>query len=328
MNVTTARTATRTMASTLARSVCAALTTSRRAAGLLAMASALTLTACGSGTSIVSSLVPSRFIAFGDGFSDLGQTGGTRYTVNDATTNVWVQTLAASYGQTLQAQSAGGQGWARGQARIAQKPDAAGNAATLTVAEQIDAFLASSAIAQNDVTVVGGGVSDIVALTAAYKANTISAAQLLLDAAQAGKDLGAQVRRLVTAGGKHVVVTGVVNLGKTPYAIALTETALLSDASLKFNEALLVSIVDLGANALYIDIAFQTNLFVNSFGTYGFTNATAGACAVPVQTPCTPTTLTAGVDYTKYVFADSVYLSPSAHRQLGSYAYNKMKTRW
>ncbi len=43
---------------------------------------------------------------------------------------------------------------------------------------------------------------------------------------------------------------------------------------------------------------------------------------------CTPSTLLAGADVNLYVFADNVYLSPSAHRQLGTYAYDKLRARW
>ncbi len=301
----------------------AALKTSRRAT--MVVVCAAVLAACGS-SSTVSSLVPTRFVAFGDGFTDLGQTG-VRYTVNDGS-NLWIQTVASTYGTPITTQAAGGQGWARGNARVLQKPDAAGNAATLTVKEQIDAFLASNTIGKDDVTVLNGGLSDLVALTNAFKAGTITSAQVLTDATQAGKDLGAQVRRLVNAGGEHVVVVGTYDLSRTPFATAAGANALLREASLKFNEALLVSIVDLGASALYIDAAFQYNLFINTPGNFSLTNATTAVCTVPVQTPCTTSTLVAGFDYNTSVFADSIYPTPVVHRLFGEYAYGRMKARW
>ncbi|MDO8276958.1 MAG: hypothetical protein Q7T63_02390, partial [Burkholderiaceae bacterium] len=68
----------------------------RRAVLALACASATLLVACGEGT-IESALVPSRYIAFGDGFSDVGQ-AGTRYTVNDGGVTIWWEQLAAGFG--------------------------------------------------------------------------------------------------------------------------------------------------------------------------------------------------------------------------------------
>ena len=291
--------------------------------------SATVLTACGS-SSVVSSLVPGAtaggagapFIVFGDGLSDVGQAAsGARYTVNDGG-NVWVQTVAANYGLGISPQRTGGQGWALGNARISQKV-----AGTPSVTEQIDAFLAASKIGTSDVTIVSGGLTDIVALTTAYKAGSILAADVVSGAEQAGKDLAAQVRRLVAAGGTHVVVSGTYNVGKSPYAAALGETALLSQASTKFNTALLVNIVDQGANVLYIDAEYYLNLLINQPTSYSFTNSTAAACTGPAET-CTSATLVPGTDYTKFVFADNKYPTPAAHAAFGLYAYNKMKARW
>ena len=98
------------------------------------------MAACGSGT-IESQLQPSRVVAFGDGMADLGQ-AGARYTVNDGTVNIWTQDMASRFGVSLAAAAAGGTSFATGNARIIAKPDAAGNSATPTVAEQIDGFLA------------------------------------------------------------------------------------------------------------------------------------------------------------------------------------------
>src|SRR6185369_10480475 len=110
----------------------------RRALLALAPALALLLAACGSGT-IESQLHPTRLVVFGDGMSDLGQTG-TRYTVNDGSINIWTQEVANSYGLTLTTAAAGGTSFATGNARIIAKPDAAGNNATPTVKEQIDNY--------------------------------------------------------------------------------------------------------------------------------------------------------------------------------------------
>jgi outer membrane lipase/esterase len=285
------------------------------------------LAGCGSG-STVSTLVPNRMVVMGDGLADVGQVGGTVYSVKDATNGTWVQQVAASYGLTVTAQSAGGQGWARGNARVALKPDAAGNAATLTITEQIDAFLASNSIAKDNVILLDPGISDLVVQAEAFKAGSVTGPQVLVNAADAGKALAAQVRRLVAAGGTHIVVAGAYNLGKSPYATAAGLGSLLESASLKFNEALLVAMVDLGANVLYIDTAFRYNQVINQPTTYSFTNSLLAACTTPTAATCTPSTVLAGIDYNTYVFADDRYFTPAAQRNFGDYAYSRMKTRW
>jgi outer membrane lipase/esterase len=311
----------------------------RRALLALVPASALLLAACGSGT-IESQLQPSRVVAFGDGLGDLGQ-GGSRYTVNDSTVNVWSENVAFGFGLPLVKAAAGGTSYAAGNARVNSKPDAAGSSATLTVTEQVDSFLAGNSFGANDLVIIQGGISDIVAETAQLNAGTQTSDQLVADVKQAGRDLGAQVRRLVQAGATHVVVTGTYDLGKSPWAIATGQASLLSDASTKFNTELLVSIVDLGANVLYVDAALLFNLMTSSPASYTLANAADPVCTSIDPGPgigtgagqvnsalCTPTTIVSGVDYGVYLFADRLYPTPSGHRKLGDYAFQRIRSRW
>jgi outer membrane lipase/esterase len=286
-----------------------------------AVAASAWLASCGGAGTVFSPLVPGRVVAIGDGMTDLGQVSGVRYTVNDGTANIWVQQVAASFGLGISAQSSGGLGWARGNARVAIKPDA-----TLTMTEQADAFLAANTLGKDDIVLLNAGVTDLVAQATDYKAGTITDAQLLLNAAEAGKALAVLARRLVAAGGTHVVVVGVYNLGKSPFATAQGLNSLLEAASLKYNEALLVDMVDLGTNVLYIDAAFRFNQIINQPGSFGYSNSVAAACSTPDATTCT--TATAVADYATYVFADDRYFTPAAQRTLGEYTYARMKTRW
>ncbi|BEP93975.1 hypothetical protein GmRootA79_23590 [Acidovorax sp. A79] len=311
----------------------------RRTVLVAACASAALLAACGSSTT-ESAITPERFIAFGDANSDVGQKG-TRYTVNDGSVNNWTLQVAASYGKPLTAASAGGKSYAVGNARVKAKPDAAGNASTPTITEQIDTFLASGSFAANDVVILSGGISDVIAGMAAVQAGTQTEAAMVAAARQAGEDMAAQVRRLVAAGAKYVVVTGTYDLSKTPWAKAIRREALLTDASSRFNDGLLVGIVDLGANVLYVDSAYYVNLYTSVPANYGFNNATTPVCtsvdaangigigAGQVNSAlCTPSTLLAGANQASYVFADPVYLTPSAQRQFGTYAHDRLKARW
>lgn len=310
----------------------------RRAVLALASTSALLLAACGSG-SIESQLKPSRVVVFGDGFSDIGQTG-KRYTVNDGGINIWTQELALTFGVPLTNSSVGGTSFATGNARINAKPDAAGNSATPTVVEQIDAALAYNAPGANDLVIVSGGVADVIAETAQLNAGTQTREQMMADVAQAGRDLGTQVRRLVQAGATHVVVVGTYDLGKTPWATTTAQTALLSEASTKFNTEMLVSVVDLGSNVLYVDAALLFNLMANAPDAYGLGNSITPVCnsvdpGVGIGTGagevnsalCTTATLV-NTNYGAYLFADRVYPAPSGQIKFGDYAHQRITARW
>ena len=310
-----------------------------RTALVAACASAVLLAACGSSTT-ESAITPDRFIAFGDAYSDIGQKG-SRYTVNNDTVNNWTLQLASHYQKTLAPVSTGGLSYAQGNARIAAQPDAAGDATTPTITAQIDRFLASQTFAPNDIVLLNGGISDLIVGMAAVRAGTLSAADYVAQARQNGKDLAAQILRLVNAGAPHVVVSGSYDLGKTPWAIAIGQETLLSEASSRFNEALLVAINDLGEHVLYIDSANYVNLYTSAPSSFSFSYPKTAVCTsvdagngIGTGTGqvnsalCTPSTLLAGADVNLYVFADNVYLSPSAHRQLGTYAYDKLRARW
>ena len=311
----------------------------RRSLMVAACASAALLAACGSSTT-ESAISPQRMIAFGDGMSDVGQKG-TRYTVNDGSVNNWTLQVASGYGKTLAASSAGGKSYAAGNARIVAKPDAAGSNTTLTVKEQIDSFLASNTFTGDDLVMINGGISDVIANMAAVNAGTMTTEQMITASRQAGTDFAAQIRRLVNAGAKYVVVAGTYDLSKTPWATDISRTTVLNSASSAFNEGLLVGIVDLGANVLYVDSAYYVNLYTSVPGNYGFNNSTAAVCtsvdanngigigAGQVNSAlCTSSTLLSGANATSFVFADSVYLTPSAQRQFGTYAYDRLRARW
>ena len=311
----------------------------RRALMVAACASASLLAACGSGTT-ESAISPSRFVVFGDAFSDVGQSGAV-YSVNDGSVANWVQQMASRFSQTVTPSSSGGFDYARVNARVLAKPDAVGNSATLTIKEQVDTFLATNAIGGSDVMILSAGVSDVVAQMNAVTAGTQTEDQMIANLQQAGRDLGAQVRRVVQAGGKQVIVVGPYTLGRTPWAIGLNKVDLLNNASGKFNDALLVSIVDLGANVLYVDAAYYLNLVTGDPGSYSLANGTTVVCnsvdptnAIGIganqvnSAKCTPSTVTAGLIYNSYAFADPLFFTPVVNRLFGDYAYNKIRDRF
>jgi outer membrane lipase/esterase len=312
---------------------------SRRAMLLAACAASLLLAACGSGT-IESQLAPTRIVVFGDAFADLGQ-NGSRYTVNDGTANNWTEKVAVDFGVPLTASSRGGKSYATAHARVVAKPDAVGNNATPTVKEQIDRFMASDAVGANDLYILNAGTSDLIAEGARFAAGGQTADQLVANARQAGRDLATQVRRLVNAGAKFVVVVGPYNLGRSPWG--QTGSALagaLENGSGRFNDDMLIALVDLGDRVLYVDAALQFNLMISSPTAYEMTDAVKPVCTSVDPGPgigigagqvnsalCTPTTV---IDpaYNNYLFADKVYPTPRGHFKFGEYASSRIRGRW
>ena len=297
----------------------------RRAAGGLLVAATALLASCGSG-SVVSDLHPERFISVGDGFADVGQ-NGHRYTVNDGSPN-WLQQLASYYNLTVTAASAGGFGYAQGNARVALADTSSGTNAP-SVTAQIDAVLARTALTKIDVVFINGGMSDIVDAVAAtgISADTDTAIDT------AARALADQVRRVVAAGATHVVVSGVYNLGITPWAISRSMASDATRMSVAFNDRLLTQIVDMGANVPYFDPALFFNLIYNKPSAYPVDNGTDPVCTTPDASTCTTGTLVAGADYNRWLFADSLYFTPAMLRLFTNEgylenAYTRFKQRW
>ncbi|MBS0293435.1 MAG: SGNH/GDSL hydrolase family protein [Proteobacteria bacterium] len=311
----------------------------RRSFLAAACAATTLLVACGSST-VESAFTPTRFVAFGDGLADVGQ-NGSGYTVNDGSINNWTSQLASSFGGTIAPVSAGGLSYAQGNARVALTPDAAGNAGTLTVAQQVDKFLASQKIGDGDLVLISAGVSDVIAGMAAVQAGTLTADQYVAAVGQAGLDLATQARRLSNAGAKHILMTGTYDLSRTPWALAINQQSLISQASLSFNTNLLKSISDLSKTVRYVDAAYYVNLYQGNPGGFGFTDGVTPVCTSVDPGPgigigtgqvnsnlCTVNTLLSGANQNAYLFADKVYITPSAQRQFGASAYSFLRLQW
>jgi phospholipase/lecithinase/hemolysin len=276
------------------------------------------LSACGSGD-IVNALVPSRFISFGDGLSDVGQ-GGSRYTINDGSVNTWADRLASRYGLTLKAQASGGLGYAQGHAVDQALPR--------SLSAQIDAFLASQTLGGSDVVLLNLPMADVLGPVAAVKAGTLSEAAALTQVDTSGRAHVVQVKRLLAAGAKFVVVLGLYDMGKSPFAIAQGQVALFTSAAQKLNDAFKTDAVSLGANLLFVDGAFLVNRNVLTGPSYGFVNINTAICTTASASACNSTTLLAGATASQYLWADGVHMTPSGNQQLGDYAYEQIRTRW
>jgi outer membrane lipase/esterase len=262
--------------------------------GAAALAGGSMLSACGSGD-IVSSLSPSRFVVLGDGLSFLGD---PRYTVNDGTVNIWAAQMASRFGFTL----------------TAADGLAAGNAKVADIATQVAAVGTPGA---KDVFLINAPMQDI-----------FDGAADTTVAANAGKALAAHLGSLIAAGAQYVLIAGVYDLGRSPAALALGQSAAYTAAALSFNSALKIASADLGAHLLFVDTTFYINQVLNSPASNGLSNTDTAVCTVSPVTACTPSTLLAGANHNAYMFADDRHFTPTVHRLFGNYAYDQIKTRW
>ncbi len=297
----------------------------RRATLALATGAVALLAACGDG-SVVSDLKPTRFITVGDSFADVGQ-GGSKFTVNDGSLN-WVQGLASHYDQTVTPANTGGWGYAQGYARV-DSVDTNSGVNTPSVKQQLDQLLARTTMQSGDVLMINGGLHDIVA---AVEATGISDATTATVQA-AGRALAAQVRRAVNAGASHVVVTGVQNVGLTPWALRREQKDAIERLSTAFNDQLLINVADMGATVLYFDSALFFNLINNKPENYSVDNEKDPVCTTPDASTCSPTTVVAGVDYNRYMYADLLNFTPKIQRNFvdrnyGENVYDKFRNRW
>ena len=295
------------------------------ALGLLAL-SAL-LASCGS-SSIKDPFVPTRVVVFGDSFSVVSTTAA--YTVNDGLTNNWAKQIADTYGVTTVVSRA------------------AGNALVTDVAAQVALF--GGAYQAGDLVIVSAGYRDIID-DATAGTSTASAK---------GTAFANVIRTIVANGAKHVAVTNVYDLSKTP-AAALTPATTTSTnlAALSgsrgalvqaFNDALKINLGSqvlsyIGDNVRLVDAEFYMNLVRAAPTSYSFVDSTTVACTgggtgIGVGTidssVCTSTTLNAAANattynadlYDNYVFADNVYPTPAFHRSFGTYVYAQLIGRW
>ena len=146
----------------------------------------------------------------------------------------------------------------------------------------------------------------------------------------AGRAHVVQVKRLIAAGAQYIVVAGVYDLGKSPWAIAQAQESLFTSASIKLNDAFKTDAVTLGKNLLFVDAAFlvNRNALAETRGSYGFVQVTTPICTTPDAFTCTSGTLVSGATASQYLFADQIHMTPAGNIYLGDYAYDQLRARW
>ncbi|MEW5880039.1 MAG: SGNH/GDSL hydrolase family protein [Pseudomonadota bacterium] len=284
--------------------------------------------------------------------------GGGRYTTNPGT--IWVEEVAAHYGTSISRNRLGGAGvptptvfggygYAQGGARITQLPGVGGTpsplganipveSAAMPVREQVTAHLTAigGRVPPTQLVLILAGANDVFYQLATFNAaitpptgnpaNLPAAQAAALAAMQvAGSELATEVRRLISAGARQVVLVTLPNIADTPFGAAAGTSAqqLMTGMTATFNGALQAGLVG-ASGIIFVDInGFTTDAKANP-AKYGFVNVTTPACTVPSSIFCTSATLVAPNADSNYLFADSVHPTAGAHRQFARYVIDRI----
>ncbi|WP_244814313.1 SGNH/GDSL hydrolase family protein [Caballeronia sp. Lep1P3] len=348
----------------------------RHARTAIASAALAFLAACGGGddnNSTPAGGIKLQVVSFGDSLSDVGtyapvaaaNFGGGRFTTNPG--EVWVQDVAKYYGDTLTPAMTGGfgtppstqsgLGYAQGGSRVTnpvgvghQTADPANYAGALTVpvAQQVTNYLSShGGFNGNQLVIVNGGANDILYNLSAVQAGQMTPAQASAAIGQAAIDLAGVIGKIVQSGATHVLVSDVPDIGTTPQGMMSTATtrALLSQASLGFNQALSAALTQSGlmSKVIYLDIVGPLANITANYQQYGFAVSNTGtgcnlqamaAAAKAFGEPnpsdfatslfCSPQTYTAANADQTYMYADTVHPTTHLHALYAQTAEQKV----
>ena len=159
-----------------------------------------------------------------------------------------------------------------------------------------------------------GAAAGLAAATAYGAANGPA---LVPQMAAAGAELANLIRtQIVGKGATHVVLLNLPDLGSSPSGKGQSASSqqLIAGMVSGFNIALRVGIDGLEDKVLYVDVFASSQAQVLNPSAYGISNATTPACgANPLGTTalaCNASNTRAGVDVSKYLFADDVHPAP------------------
>jgi phospholipase/lecithinase/hemolysin len=311
-------------------------------------------------------------VSFGDSLSDVGSysvgtvksLGGGRFTVNSPDAKIWIEVIATRLGQSppCAAQTglngdasqgyfvpitnfAGCTAYAQGGARVTD-PVGPGNRSlgganavigelTVPVATQITTHLAAHGARFNGdeaVFVMAGGNDLLVQLAAVARGG--KPVDAIGEMAKAGLELVLQIRSLISAGAKYIVVVNLPDVSKSPLGLAQgrIQQELMQAMAQTFNAALRRGVQD-RPEVLYVDAYARSRDQSDNPVQYGLTNTTTPACDLsPTKNPldsslvCTTANVIPGaVD--RYQFADTIHPTPYGHQLLADLVSFEMTRR-
>jgi outer membrane lipase/esterase len=250
-------------------------------------------------------------------------------------------------------------GYAQGGARVVN-PVGIGNAQTgsplgaltVPVASQIGNHLAVSGgrFRGDEVVFVTAGANDVLSELAMLAAGASAAGQTggpeaaaaylvtnapqsIASVARAADDLASLVRTQIVANGANfVVVTNIPDLASTPFGMSESASIrqLVTTMVTTFNGKLLASLA--GENkVLYVDLYGLVRDEVTNPASYGLTNSTTPACGPNAldgsSLVCNGGNTLAGIDVSRFLFADSVHPTPFGYSLAARHIAEKMMTK-
>jgi outer membrane lipase/esterase len=280
----------------------------------------------------------SNIFMFGDSLSDAGAYAplvgaNSRFTTNPGT--VWAENLGARYGRPVStayaasltgfALNSTGNDFAIGGARANATPGYLTGplvplaAALPPVSAQISGFLARGPADANALYSVWAGANDIFTQMDAVGAGR-SIPSAFAATATAANDLVAQIARLQSAGGHHLIVINVPDIGATPFGVSggPALSALASGLTTAYNTALAAGLA--GKNLLYFDGVKLFGAILANPLAYGFSNTQIPACGTKASLGCVPGAAAVGA-----LFADGVHPSSAAHQVISDWVYASLE---
>jgi outer membrane lipase/esterase len=299
---------------------------------VMCAAVAATLAACGGGTTQQQTFTPTRVISFGDETSLL-RADGSKFSVNalnadntlDCNNNpLWVQLVAASYNFVFAECPSPAANTTPTTTQAFMRATAGAKAADLKT--QVDAMVAAGGFTSKDLVTMLAGANDVLELYAAFPTRT--EADLVGAARARGDAIAAQVNRVVGLGGK-VIVSTVIDLGVSPYAVAQDaafpgsgRAALLSKLTSELNARIRVGIVNDGRFVGLVLADEMVQVMVRAPSAFGLTDATTVACAAALP-DCNTNTLTGTATAATWLWADGTRMAAGGHARLGLLAQQR-----
>lgn len=303
---------------------------SRTLKALCVVAAVAMLSACGS-SSTVDPFKPDRVIGLGDAYNDVGLAVGAPFTVRGtATVATVVEQVASNFGVGAVGVPVGastyGNGslpatgifsYAMGDALISGT-----GAADASLTEQVDRLLADVGTFTNtDLVLITVGTRDIKA-----NANAVTVVTAFRE----------QVRRLLDAGAKHVLIMQPLDIAYTPFGRAAGTYA---GKTTEFVNEALTQLQDLVRSGGYANnpvilanstgLSSTFNIYTSTTPYLEFSTSTQVAYC-PAPTTLTGCAMTTGED-TKAattLFADNLNLTPAGNRWVSQYLYNATGSGW
>ena len=295
---------------------------------------------------------PPRVISFGDSLSDLGtyalrtegRTAG-RFTTNPGP--LWVEIVAQALGTTITpyrhagwgkpAAVLGGTAYGEGGSRVALQPGSNNTDATtgqgtsqstMPLRDQLDAHLAvtQGRFAASDWVFVWAGANDLFRHALFAPVANEEAGTVLVRAA--ARDLVVEVRRMIAAGARNVLVLNQYDWGEVPAFRAHPKRKTMSLWSRAFNEELAAGLQ--GQRVVPVDTHRLFHSVTADPGKEGLKNAVAPACRVadlPRRSVmfCTQETLIESGAHLTYLFADGVHPTTAGHRLIAREVLSAIK---